>query len=82
MLRLTWSRTFPNVSHDFCASDKDTHIGRIYRITGGPKDGQWFFVVNGFIAGAWQNIHGHEPSKDEAARALERAYFGLVERSK
>jgi hypothetical protein len=42
--RLTWTRTFDDVRNDVEArSPEGGSVGRIYRINGGPGDGQWFW---------------------------------------
>ena len=80
MPRLTWSRSFPDVPRDFTAHDGDAYVGRIYRIDGGPRSGQWFWVMGGQIHGLWRNLVGYASSKDDAVRAVEEAYFEALER--
>jgi hypothetical protein len=74
-LRLTWTRTFPETPADFAASDGDTHVGRIYRLNGGPSDGRWLWVMQAFLHNKHHNDGGYLDTKDEAAAAVEESVF-------
>ncbi|WP_173931412.1 hypothetical protein [Chelativorans sp. Marseille-P2723] len=79
-LRLKWSRTWPDKSEDFvCHADGvDGPVGRIYSSTKpGAVTKHWHWAVNGYLPDL--NVHlsnrGVADTKDEAARAVEAAYF-------
>jgi hypothetical protein len=62
------------VPNDFSAHSPDVQtVGRIYRINGGPGDGQWFWVLNGLVGGEWQNVSGRAMSRNAAAIQVARA---------
>lgn len=63
---ITWTRTFPDKSHDFVAKDGDLTVGRIYRHWDGVR-WQWFFQQIPATA-------GDSESRQEAIDALLEAY--------
>jgi len=83
-LRLKWSRTWPDKPEDFvCHADGvDGEVGRIYSDTQpGTLKKRWRWSTHGYIPDRkiWMSQGGYAETKDEAAQAVEAAYFRVVE---
>ena len=85
-LRLKWSHTWPEKQADFhCHDDAGNPVGRIYRMVSGTLDShRWFWAANGHIDVGDRTIHlhthGHAPTKQAAAEAVEAEYFKTLEK--
>ncbi len=77
--RLKWRRTAltradgsPGADDWTLVNDQGQLVGRIYRMAGGPTDGQWFWTVLIDAHGRpWNGGTGHCPTGREAKEAVE-----------
>lgn len=78
-LRLKWKHTWPDMDEDFVAHAPGYNlgIGRIYRLGGGPRGGEWFWSMTAFGNGIRHEgtLSGVEATPREAARRVEQAWF-------
>jgi hypothetical protein len=67
------------VPDDWCLVDPQLGpIARIYRVTGGPRDGNWFWAVQIDKQGRpWNGGTGYCPSGREAKEAVEARMAAL-----
>jgi hypothetical protein len=67
------------VRDDWCLIDEKLGaIARIYRMTGGPQDGQWFWAVQIDAQGRpWNSGLGSEATGAEAKAAIEAIIAGF-----
>ena len=79
-LKYQWSRTViagEPMAYDYVCADGDMKVGRIYKHTGGPQSGHWFWSMYAFGPGInrrdW-NLTGTEDTKDAATAKVEWAY--------
>jgi hypothetical protein len=72
--RYVWFHTWADRAHDFSASDGETRIGRVYRMTGGPADSKWRWTMVARLGNRLGNSSGVADSRDEACRAVEAAW--------
>jgi hypothetical protein len=68
-----------HVRDDWCLIDEKLGpIARIYRLTGGPQDGQWFWAVQIDAHGRpWNSGSGSEAIGAEAKAAVEAIVAGF-----
>lgn len=73
-MAFTWDRTRPDDRYDFVAVEDGEHVGRIYRLSGGPQDKWWFWTCTGCQRGVEaaevSPRHGVAQTRDEAIAAL------------
>ena len=53
-LKYQWSRTViagEPMAYDYVCADGDMKVGRIYKHTGGPQSGHWFWSMYAFGPG-------------------------------
>jgi hypothetical protein len=73
-LELTWSRTWPDRSHDFTANDGPILVGRVYRALGGPEGGHWKWAMTAMIGNNTGTTSGVAADQDDACLKVERNY--------
>lgn len=79
VLRLRWRRTWADREDDYVASAPNYtgDVGRIYRASGGPGDGQWNWFMQALGPGIARSPDqsGMAASAREAAAEVERVWF-------
>jgi len=76
---LRWKRTWEDTSHDFAAYDGDLHVGRVYRLMGGPSDSRWRWAMYVILGNRIGNSTGMVEDRDTACKLVETAYWSLRE---
>ena len=80
-MRLPWQRTWHDKPRDFTARAGNEQVGRIHFAVGvGQIPDCWHWSCYGRYRGRFANTSGTAATKDEAARALEEAWFKAIEK--
>ena len=79
VLRLKWRKTWPDREDDYVAAAPTYagDVGRIYKASGGPGDGQWNWFMQAHGSGIVRSPDqsGTAPSARQAAAEVERVWF-------